>query len=95
MASAPPQMMGQMPMMQQQPPAQQALPSGPVQIIAQLAAMPPKQAMQLVQMNMAQAQQSQNPVEIQLWQQVAQALQAGMQQQQGNIVSQTLGGGIG
>lgn len=72
--------------------------SDPAHLIAQLAAMPPKQAMALVQMNMAQAQQAQNPAALQLWQQVAQALQAGMMQQQGeqqNPVQAVLGGQYG
>lgn len=66
-------------------------------MLAQLGAMPPKQAIQLAQMQAAQAP---DPQQQQMWQQVITLLQQSMmqpqqQQPQGNIVSQTLGAGMG
>lgn len=98
MASNPMMMQqGGMPMMQPagggmaQPPQQGV---GPADLIAQLAAMPPAQALRLVEMNMQRAQQQQNPQELAIWQQVAQLLQAAGQQPS-NPVTQTLNAGFG
>lgn len=61
----------------------------------QLAALPPPQALQMARML---AQQAQEPGAQQFWAETIQRLEATLQagqQQRGNVVSQTLGGGMG